>query len=85
MSDDLATLEHFIKPQVGDQFHEMFSFWVQVIAIEDGVITVEEYAGNMPARTRVFANWQAWHDAYSYKSMDKPFVRYRDNLLQGGE
>lgn len=80
MSDDIDTLEHFCDPRPGDRFHEMYSFWIHVLSVEkDGPIKVEEFKGGQEGKPRVFANWQEWRDAYSYKSMDKPWIRWRDN------
>lgn len=36
------TLEALDNPQVGDRFHEMFSFWVYVVAVDDNSVTTIE-------------------------------------------
>lgn len=35
-----ATKQAFAAPQVGDRFHEMFSFWMFIVAIEGDEIIV---------------------------------------------
>ncbi len=82
MSTDTATLDHFKHPQVGDRFHEMYSFWIHVTALAGDTITVEEYADSEPPKQRIFATWEDWRKAYTYESMpETPYIRWKDNLL----
>ena len=42
----LATAAAFEDPQPGDRFHEMFSFWVYVVARRGGAIFTHEFCGH---------------------------------------
>lgn len=82
--DDMkaATAEHMEHPRVGDRFHEMYSFWVHVVAVEPR-IEIECYTATpKPPEKRTYATVDDFKRAWSYGSIPGYTVQYCDNLLE---
>lgn len=78
-----ATAKHFDNPQVGDRFHEMYSFWVHVVLVTRNRVIVEEYSPpcSIPrdAKVRVFGSHDEFREAYGYKTQPGSWVYYCDD------
>jgi hypothetical protein len=59
-------------PRPGDRYHEMYSFWVYVLTVDDGVTVIE--CGGHPSHIgdrgslRRFVDHDQFRAAYQYKS-----------------
>lgn len=84
MTTDAATMQHMDQPQVGDVFHETYSFRVQVLSVADHVVTVRESWSDGTSRVRAFEPLTAFRAAYSYQSIPGYWVRYRDHQGEDG-
>ena len=83
-TDQRETIAAFEDPQVGDRFHEMFSFWVYVLHVGERVIVAEGsghpswfpdlYDGSVspaqrpPLRIRIFDTPDDFRAQYRYKT-----------------
>ncbi|MFJ1765017.1 hypothetical protein ACIOD2_32150 [Amycolatopsis sp. NPDC088138] len=82
MTDTKAeTAAAFGAPSVGQQFHEMYSFWVVVVAVEDSKITVLEggmHPTDLPehGKLRTFTSPDRFRAAYQYTTNAGYWVRY---------
>lgn len=67
------TAEAFANPRVGDRFHEMWSFWMYVVAINgDEVVTMTLCPpGELPRDGKVerYVTADQYRAAFQYKSM----------------
>jgi hypothetical protein len=79
----IRTAYHFDHPQVGDRFHEMYSFWVHVVLVTPDRIVVEEYcppcAIPTDAKVRIFNSHNEFRAAYGYMTQPGPWVYYCDS------
>lgn len=73
---DQATIEAFATPQVGDVFHEMYSFWMFVVKIWEEQITVHQWGGHPrdprmldEARTVTYLTHEDYRKAYAYNTI----------------
>jgi hypothetical protein len=70
---DRLTAEAFANPRVGDRFHEFFSYWVFVVAIEGDRVMV--MTASSPAtlpdegEIKVFESHDAYRQHFAYRSM----------------
>lgn len=77
-----ATAEHMAHPRIGDRFHEMYSYWVHVVAVEPQIV-VECYSPPVQQpKKRTFATVEDFKRAYAYGSIPGYTVQYCDNLLE---
>ena len=76
-----ATHEAMATPAIGDRFHEMYSFWMYVVAVEgDTVTTMEasppcEFPKDATVRVQSVAEFQA---RFRYNSIDDYWIRLAD-------
>lgn len=78
------TEQHFSDPQIGDRFHEMYSFWVHVVGRSGERIAVREYSPpcEVPqdGKLRLFDSIEQFKAAYGYRSeTDGYWVMYCNN------
>lgn len=79
-----STLEHMNKPQKGDRFHEMYSFWVYVWDIlPDGSIVTHEASPpcEFPkdATVKIYPSKAAFKKRFQYPSIpDKFWVKWEN-------
>jgi hypothetical protein len=84
-----ATDEAFAQPRPGDIFHEMWSFWVVVVYVDDDHVVVME--GHPPCtlprdgKLRGFETHDDYRKTYSYGTIPRYWVRLdkRDQDVTG--
>ena len=74
--DGIETMKAIQDPQVGDRFHDAYSFWVVVVHRDDnGVAVLEGHDFPHGAKAHVLS-LAGFKRKYCYDSMpDKPWVR----------
>ena len=82
------TEEAFQRPRAGDRFTEMYAFWVYVLRVHDGVVTIMEANPpcELPRDGKVCAlTIYAFRQRYAYKSIPGYSVRLvdRNNDVSG--
>jgi len=65
---DKQTEAHMNDPQVGDRFHEMYSFWVEVLERDFDCVTIREDRGDNSHPERTFFTLEQFQQAYAYKT-----------------
>lgn len=89
--DAARTADAMDDPRPGDRFHEHHSFWVEVVATEDGAIAVREIPPTMgmPHGYRFFRDARAFRKAYSYREggywvayLDRTATPWNGSLFQ---
>lgn len=87
---DARTTEAFAEPRVGDRFHEMYSCWFYVIAVEpQGRVAVMSGIGpcTLPrdGDLRIFSNHDEYREYFGYKGIAGYWVMLaeRDNKVGG--
>ena len=71
-------------PQVGDRFHDMYSFWVFVVDVGTESVTTYEASGHpseMPdigGKLRIFTTRDEFRASYRYGSIPGYYVRLAD-------
>lgn len=71
------TQEALLDPQVGDRFHEMYSFWVYVVSVVDNrVITMEANPPcEFPNDGKVWSGTkEEFKKRFYYDSIDEPWI-----------
>lgn len=67
------TDQHIADPQVGDLFHEMYSYWVKVIARDGDTLTV-----NCSADGKLTMTVSKFQGRYAYKSIPGYSIMFYD-------
>lgn len=78
---DLLTEQAFMDPQIGDRFHEMYSFWVYVVARTGNYITTMEASPpcEFPKDGKVQSYLlEDFRKRFSYESIPGYWVALRD-------
>lgn len=77
-----GTDEAFAEPQVGDRFHEMYSFWMYVVHMDGEYVVAMEASPpcTVPddGRLRRFASHDAFRAAYAYGTIPGYWVQLAD-------
>jgi hypothetical protein len=78
------TADAMSDPQVGDRFHDMYTFWVYVVDAGSESVTTYEASGHpsqfpdVGGKLRFFPTRQAFRASYQYGSIPGYFVRLSD-------
>ena len=79
---ELATEWAFKNPKVGDRFHEMYSFWVYVVAVRGNWVGIMEAAGpcELPKDGKVsFMTKDDFREKYAYGTIPGYSIRFHDH------
>ena len=74
------TAERMADPQPGDRFHEMYSFWVQVVARIGRTVVFQEVSGASNGDLQALPV-EKFAERWAYKCIPGYSVLYHDNNL----